>query len=237
MTNPFGAARETPHYATAAESERIAAFLRGVYWWMCLGLAVTALVALLVAGSPALVTALVSNRLLFWGLLLAELGIVIYLSARVGSLAPGTAAALFLGYAALNGVTFSIILLAFTGTSVATTFLITAGMFGSMALYGTVTGRNLTGMGQFMLMGLVGLILAGIVSLFWQNDAVQFVMGVVGVLVFSGLAAYDAQRLKAMALQTDGGPSSSVAIVGALRLYLDFVNLFLSLLRLFGRRR
>ena len=124
-----------------------------------------------------------------------------------------------------------------TGASVANTFFITAGMFGALAVYGSVTKRDLTGMGRFMFMGLVGLVIASVVGIFWQNDAMQFVMGVVGVLVFSGLIAYDTQRLRAMALEVSGEQVGSYAIVGALSLYLDFINLFISLLRLFGDRR
>src|SRR6185436_6194123 len=145
----------------------------------------------------------------------------------------------FIGYSALTGVTLSAILLVFTGESVFTTFMVTAGMFGALAAYGTVTRRQLSGLGQFMFMGLIGLVIASIVGLFWHNDGLQFVISFIGVIVFTGLAAYDAQRLKAMALMTSAGGTGSYAIVGALALYLDFVNLFLMLLRLQGgdRRR
>ena len=128
-------------------------------------------------------------------------------------------------------------LLAYSGESVATTFLVTAGMFGGLALYGSTTKRSLGGLGQFLFMGLLGVVLASIVGLFWHSDAFQFVLSLIGVLVFSGLAAYDAQRLKLMALETPGGQASSYAVVGALALYLDFTNLFLFLLRFTGNRR
>jgi FtsH-binding integral membrane protein len=237
MTNPFGAAQQRTGFISDADSARVAAFLRGVYWWMFGGLGVTALVALAVASSPAAVATLVSSRLLFFGIIIAELVLVVYLSARVTKLAPSTAGTLFIAYSALNGVTFALILLAYTGASVATAFFVTAGMFGALAVYGSVTKRDLTGMGRFMFMGLIGLVLAGIVSIFWHSDAMQFVMGVVGVLVFSGLIAYDSQRLRSMALQLHGEQAGSYAVLGALSLYLDFINLFLSLLRLFGDRR
>jgi FtsH-binding integral membrane protein len=136
----------------------------------------------------------------------------------------------------LNGVTFALVLLVYTGASVATTFLVAAGTFGALAVYGAVTKRDLTAMGRFMFMGLVGLVLTSIVGLFWQSDALQFTMGVVGVLVFAGLTAYDTQRLQTMALQMQGEQAGSYAIAGALALYLDFVNMFLSLLRLLGRK-
>ena len=218
-------------------AERVSAFLRAVYGWMCAGLAITALTASLIAGSPALVVAIATNRLLFWGLIIAQLGLVFVLSARVQHLAASTASLLFIVYSALTGVTISFVLLAFTGESVATTFLVTAGMFGALAMYGTVTHRSLAGLGQFLFMGLIGVVLASIVGIFWQSDALQFIISFVGVIVFTGLAAYDAQRLKAMALAMPAGQTGSYAIVGALALYLDFINLFLFLLRFLGNRR
>ncbi|HQR17420.1 MAG TPA: Bax inhibitor-1/YccA family protein [Gemmatimonadales bacterium] len=236
MANPFGAAQGRTSFVSDVESARVAAFLRGVYWWMFGGLGVTALVAVAVASSPAAVNTLVRTPILFFGIIIAELILVGYMSVRVAKMSPSTAGTLFLAYSALNGVTFSLILLAYTGASVANAFFVTAGMFGALAVYGSVTKRDLSGMGRFMFMGLVGLVIASVVSIFWRNDAMQFVMGVVGVLVFSGLTAYDTQRLRAMALQLQGEQTGSYAVVGALSLYLNFVNLFLSLLRLFGRR-
>jgi FtsH-binding integral membrane protein len=218
-------------------AERVSAFLRGVYGWMCVGLGVTAVVALGVSGSPALVRALVHNQLLFFGLIGAELGLVFYLSARVARLAPGTASGLFLLYSGLNGVTLSVILLAYTGQSVANTFGVCAAMFGALALYGSATKRSLAGVGQFAFMGLIGIIVASIVGIFWQNNALQFVIACAGVVVFTGLTAWDAQRLKQMAVALPDGQIGSFTIVGALSLYLDFINLFLMLLRFFGNRR
>jgi uncharacterized protein len=220
-----------------AAAERVTMFLRAVYGWMCLGLGLTALVAFQAANSPALVGWLVSNQLAYVGLILAELGLVFYLSARVARLSAETATALFLVYAALNGVTLSLVFLAYTGQSVVDTFAVTAGMFGAMALFGSATKRNLAGVGQFMYMGLVGLVLASLVGLFWHNNALQFLISGVGVLVFTGLAAWDAQRLKQMALAAPEGQTRSLAVVGALSLYLDFINLFLSLLQFVGNRR
>src|SRR3954464_10581953 len=222
-----------------AADERVTTFLRSVYGWMATGLAITALVAYFVAESPSLVLTIARNRPLFWGLMLSQLGIVVWLSARVQSMAPGMASLLFMAYSALTGLTMAFVLLAFTGESVATTFLVTAGTFGALAAYGTVTKRSLAGWGQFLFMGLIGVVIASVVGLFWQSDALQFVISFIGVIVFTGLAAYDAQRLKSMALMTSAGQTSSYAIVGALALYLDFVNLFLMLLRLQGggRRR
>jgi FtsH-binding integral membrane protein len=219
------------------DTEVLAAFLRGVYGWMCGGLAITAAVAWLVASSPAITAMIFGNRAVFWILVLAQLGIVFTLSARVDRLAASTASALFIGYAALTGVTLSSILLVFTGESVFTTFLVTAGMFGALAMYGTVTRRQLSGLGQFLFMGLIGLVLASIVGMFWHSDGLQFLISFVGVIVFAGLTVYDAQRLKALAFATSTGPTSGTTIVGALALYLDFINLFLFLLRFLGNRR
>jgi uncharacterized protein len=220
-----------------AADERVSVFLRSVYGWMCAGLGITATVAYFVAQTPGLVVAIASNRLLYWGLMIAQLGIVFALSARVQKMAASTASMLFIVYSALTGVTFSFILLAFTGESIATTFLVCGGMFGALALYGTTTSRSLAGWGQFLFMGLIGVVLASFVGMFWQNDGFQFVLSFIGVIVFTGLTAYDAQRLKQMALAMPSGQTGSYAIVGALALYLDFINLFLMLLRFMGNRR
>jgi FtsH-binding integral membrane protein len=218
-------------------AERVSEFLRAVYGWMCIGLAITAVTAWLIAGSPAIVMAIAANRLLFFGLMAAQLGVVFYLSARVDKMPASTAGLLFVLYSALTGVTMAFVMLAYTGESVANTFLVTAGMFGSLAAYGTLTKRSLAGLGSFLFMGLIGVVLASIVGIFWQSDALQFVISFIGVIVFSGLAAYDAQRMREMALTTPSGQTGSYAIVGALALYLDFINLFLFLLRFTGNRR
>ena len=237
MSDPRISGQWTMPTAPSDAVERVTAFLRAVYGWMCVGLGLTALVAFQVANTPAILSRLMSNQFLYVGLILAELGLVFFLSARVTRLATETAVVLFLLYAALNGVTLSVVLLAYTGQSVTDIFAITAGMFGAMALFGSTTKRSLAGVGQFMYMGLVGLILASLVGLFWHSGALQFVISSVGVLVFTGLAAWDAQRLKQMALAAPEGRTRSLAIVGALSLYLDFINLFLSLLSLVGNRR
>lgn len=217
-------------------AQKVTTFLRAVYGWMAVGLAVTAVVASLVADSSLPYT-IAANRLLFWGLLLAQLGLVVVLSARVHAMSPAMASGLFLVYSALTGVTMSFLLLAYTGASVASTFVVTAGMFGALALYGTLTTRSLAGWGQFLFMGLIGVVLASIVGIFWQNDLMQFLIAFCGVIVFTGLTAYDAQGLRHMALSLPTGQTATYAIRGALTLYLDFINLFISLLRLFGRRR
>ena len=217
--------------------ERVGAFLAKVYGWMFVGLLVTAVTAFVVASSPALIELVFANRILFWLIVIAQIGMVFYLSARVEKVQPATAGILFLIYSGLVGVTSSVVLLVFTGASIVQTFIITAGMFGATALFGTFTKRSLAGLGHFMFMGLIGLVLASIVGIFWHNDALQFVISVVGVLVFTGLTAWDAQRLKQMAVSLPDGRVGSYAVVGALSLYLDFINLFFFLLRLTGNRR
>jgi len=222
---------------TRAAAERVTAFLRKVYGWMFAGLGVTAVVAFTVAGSPAMVQMIASNQMLFLGLVLGELGLVFYLSGRAPQLAPNVAVGLFVLYSALNGVTLSLILLMYTGASIATTFAVTAGMFGALALFGSTTRRSLAGAGQFFFMGLIGVVLASVVGMFWHSAALQFLISVVGVIVFTGLTAWDAQRLKQMALTIPDSQSGSYAIVGALSLYLNFLNLFLILLRFQGGSR
>lgn len=235
MTSPFGTYETT--LSPAAADEKVSSFLRGVYGWMFGGLLVTAAVAWAVAGSPALVQTLVSNRLLFFGLIIAELALVYVVSARVQTLSPNASAGLFLLYSALNGITLSLILLVYTGGSIVTAFAVTAAMFAALAVYGTVTKRSLAGAGSFLFMGLIGAIIAMLVNWFLKSPALDFVISVVCVIVFTGLTAYDAQRLKKMALAVQGPQEGSYAVSGALSLYLNFINLFLTVLRLFGDRR
>ena len=236
--NPYEMTPQSRFQAGALDTtSRVATFLRRVYGWMFAGLALTGLVAAGMASRPDLVIGFARTPMLFFGLVIAELALVVYLSARVLKMAPAAAIGAFVGYAALNGVLFSTIFLAYSATSIATTFFITAGMFGALALFGTVTKKSLAGIGSFVSMGLIGLILAMIVGMFVHSDGLQFAISIIGVIVFTGLTAWDAQRLKAMAVATADGHVENLAIVGALRLYLDFVNLFLFLLRFMGRRR
>lgn len=228
---------ESSFVSADVRDTRVTAFLSKVYGWMFLGLLLTAGTAVVVASSPVLIETLIANRILFWILLFAQLGLVFYLSARVNQVAPATAAVLFLLYSAMVGVTTSVIFLIYTGATIMSAFVVTAGMFGAMAVFGTVTKRSLAGVGQFMFMGLIGLIIASVVSLFWYNDMLMFVINVVGVLVFTGLTAWDAQNLKQMAVALPDGRVGSYAIVGALSLYLDFINLFFFILRLMGGRK
>jgi uncharacterized protein len=228
---------QSSYAAVDVRDERVSAFLSKVYGWMFAGLLITSVSAVVVASTPALIETLLENRILLYALLFGQLGLVFFLSARVNKMAPTTAAGLFILYSAIVGVTSSVILLIYTGSSIAQTFIITAGMFGATAVFGSVTKRSLAGVGQFFFMGLIGLILAMIVGMFWHSEALQFVISVIGVLVFTGLTAWDAQRLKQMAVSLPDGRTGTYAVVGALSLYLDFINLFFFLLRLTGGRR
>jgi hypothetical protein len=210
-------------------------FMMGVYRWMTLGLAVTAVIAYSVATSEAALRLVIGNRFVFFGLIIAEFGLVMALSAAANRLSMATAGGLFLLYSALNGATLSVVLLAYTGSSVATAFVTTAGTFGAMSVYATVTRRDLSSWGTFLFMGLIGVVIASLVNLFLQSGLMSFVISCVSVVVFTGLTAYDTQKLRALA--RSGGGSAAMSVNGALALYLDFVNLFLALLRLFGRRR
>jgi len=220
-----------------ALTERTNTFLAAVYGWMCAGLAVTAAAAWFTASSPTLVRTILANGPVFWALAFAQLAIVFVLSARVQQMSSATAAMLFIAYSALTGVTLSFVLLAFTGESIVTTFLVSGGAFAGLAIFGTTTRRSLSGMSQILFMGLIGVVLASVAGIFWHSDALQFVLSLVGVVVFAGLTAYDAQRLTLMAREAPAEGLSFYAIVGALALYLDFMNLFLFLLRFTGNRR
>lgn len=206
--------------------------MRGVYGWMGGGLFLTAFVAMVTASSPVLLQAILGNRLLFYALVFGELGLVVAISGAINRISTATASALFLLYAALNGVTMSTIFVAYTQSSIASTFLVTAGMFGAMSLYGYLTKSDLSSWGSFLFMGLIGVVIASLVNIFLQSPMVNWVMSLCGVIVFTGLTAYDTQRIKQM-----GSAGGKGAIVGALTLYLDFINMFLLLLRFFGNRR
>jgi len=209
--------------------------VRQVYAWMGMGLTLTALMALVTISSPDLFRAIVGNRMLFYGLMIGELGLVAVLSGAINRLSGTVATLLFLGYSALNGLTLSIIFLVYTADSISSTFLISAAMFGAMSAYGYLTNRDLTSWGSFLFMGLIGVVIASVVNIFLHSSAVSWITSAIGVIVFTGLTAYDTWKIKALALQGESGRKP--AILGALTLYLDFINLFLMLLRLLGDRR
>ena len=211
--------------------------LARVYGWMTVGLLVTAATAFATLNSEFLREAILTNRILFFGLIIAELGLVFYLSARVMTMSTQTASALFLLYAALNGVTMSVVLLAYTAASAASVFLITALMFLATSAWGLTTGKDLSGWGTYLFMGLIGLIVAMVVNWFLGSGPMDFVISLIGVALFVGLTAYDTQKIQRMSAEIEGEATvARLAIVGALALYLDFINLFLFLLRLLGRR-
>ena len=212
--------------------------MRSVYYWMAGALAITGLTAMLVANNPALLNFLFSSPTLVWGLLIGEIVLVLILSAAINRLSFSTATLLFILYSVVNGVTLSIIFVVYTQGSIASTFFITAGMFGGLALYGSVTKKDLSGMGRFLFMTLIGLIIASIVNIFMHSEMLYWITTFVGVLVFAGLTAWDAQKIQQMALMADDVNESTqkMALLGALTLYLDFINLFLYLLRIFGKR-
>jgi FtsH-binding integral membrane protein len=229
----------TPGAHIAAET---AAFMRKVYAFMAGGLLATGVTALLVASSPAALRLIVGNRIIFYGLLFGELALVWGFASIARRVSAAAAGAVFLLYSVLNGLTLSVIFLAYTRSSIATTFFVTAGTFGVMSVYGLVTRRDLTGVGNFMMMGLIGLIIASLVNIFLQSPAITWVTTCMGVLIFVGLTAYDTQKIKELSLggSMTGEEGNKGAIHGALVLYLDFINLFLFLLRLLGgsdRRR
>ncbi|MEP7052155.1 MAG: Bax inhibitor-1/YccA family protein [Pseudomonadota bacterium] len=221
-------------FQVAADST---AFLRKVYAFMAAGLFATALTATAVASSETFMLALRSNPILMYGLMFAELGMVIAFSALAHRLSAAVAGALFFGYAVLNGVTFSVLFLAYTASSIGSTFFITAGTFGAISAYGYVTKRDLSGLGSFAMMGLIGLVIASVVNIFLHSTMIYWLLTFVGVIVFTGLTAYDTQKLKRFAGTVSPADQSKVALQGALILYLDFINLFVMLLRLFGDRR
>src|SRR6185369_2289416 len=209
--------QQSPTYLPAdVLAARVTSFLGKVYGWMFLGLLVTATTAFILLSSAPLMEFIVLNRGVLWLVFIGQLGLVIFLSARVNKMAPATAAALFLLYSATVGITMSLVFLAYTGVSLFSTFMVTAGTFGALALFGTVTKRSLAGVGQFMFMGLIGLIIAMVVNLFVLSSVVDFVISVVGVIVFTGLTAWDAQRLKQMAVALPDGRVGAYAVVGAL---------------------
>lgn len=231
---PFDA---TARPFNAAEAHaRVDEAMRTIYWWMAAGLAITAIVAMGIVRSDAVLQALVAHPWIVWVSFAVELGLVLVLSAGIQRLSTPAAIGLFVAYAALNGLTFSFVFLVYTAGSIAGTFMATAGTFGVMALYGSVTKRDLTGMRSFLFMGLIGLVIASVVNFFLHSPMLYWGITYLGILIFVGLSAYDVQKLRRMAA-SGALAEEKMAVLGALILYLDFINLFLLLLRLMGDRR
>ena len=225
------------NYASKAAQSTL---LRSVYVWMTLALVITGFVSMYVAQSYQLISFIFGNKLALWGMLIAELAVIFYLSARINSISFTKATVMFIIYSILNGATLASIFLVYTMSSIASTFFVAAGTFGVMALYGYVTKSDLTRIGNICLMALIGLIIATLVSMFWQNSMLQMIITYAGVILFVGLTAYDSQKIKRL-LTADGievtEETQKIALLGALTLYLDFINLFLYLLRLLGDRK
>jgi FtsH-binding integral membrane protein len=222
-----------------AKADASSIFLAKVFNWMAVGLGLTGIVAYF-AAATGLATVII-NSPLFIVIAIGTIGMVFFLSARIEKIQASTASALFIAYSVLNGLFFSTIFLRYTGASIAGTFMITAGMFGAMAIYGLVTKRDLSGWGSFLFMGLIGLIIASIVNIFLKSPGMYWVTSMIGVLIFTGLTAYDIQKIKKMGeagIMAQGQEAIvKGSIMGALALYLDFINLFLMLLRFFGGSR
>ena len=212
--------------------------MRKVYVWMTLALVITGFTSYGVATSPGILQAIYGNQLLFWGMIIAEFALVIGVSAAIHRLSLTTATLMFILYSVINGALLSYIFLVYTASSVATVFFITAGTFGAMALLGYTTKTDLSSIGKYLIMALIGLIIATVVNLFIQSTGFTLILSYVGVLIFVGLTAYDSQKIKQMLLQAPdaGEGAQKLALLGALTLYLDFINLFIYLLRIFGRR-
>ncbi len=236
----FGNVRQQTYAAVPEAVQRQASsiFLAKAFNWMAVGLGITGLVAWLTTASGLVYQ---MSQALLMILVFAELGLVMFLSFRINKMSPATATGAFIGYSALNGLTFSVIFLAYAQATIAATFFITAGMFGAMAVFGMVTKKDLSGMGSFMFMGLVGIVIASVVNIFLKSPAIYWAISYIGVIVFLGLTAYDVQKIKQMGEQgiMNSGEAAirKGAIMGALTLYLDFINLFLMLLRIFGGSR
>jgi len=220
------------------QQEIQAVFISKVYGWMCCALVITAAVSMWAVSTPAVMEFVFGSKLAFYALIAAEFGLVIYISARIENMSAERAGVLFLIYSILNGLTLSVIFLVYTSASISSTFFITALTFGVMSFYGYTTKKDLTSMGRLAMMALIGLIIATLVNMFMQSEALYWVANYAGVLIFVALTAYDTQKIKQMAVFNDSEElSKKKSILGALTLYLDFINMFIYLLRIFGDRK
>lgn len=212
-------------------------FMSGVYTWMTLALAISGLSAFLVASSPAALSFIFGNRFVFFGLIIAEFVLVIYFTARVHAMSVTTASLVFILYSVINGVTLSSIFIVYTASSIFSVFLISAGMFGGMSIYGRVTKTDLRSVGRYLTMALIGVVIASLVNIFLRSSGLDWLLSLATVGIFVGLTAYDTQKAYAIAERSDGSDLfAKASVVMALELYLDFINIFLSLLRLFGKK-
>jgi len=226
-------------YLTPLTTATTTSFLPKVYGWMTGGLALTALMAAYTLSSKGLLDLVIGNRIVFYGLIIGELGLVVAMSAAINRINALAATLMFMLYSALNGVTFASIFLLYTSNSIASTFMVASGTFAAMSLYGYATKRDLTGLGSFLFMGLIGVIIASVVNIFLHSAMITWITSYLGVFIFVGLTAYDTQKIKMIGQNgfADSESKKKAAILGALALYLDFINLFLMLLRIMGDRR
>lgn len=232
--NQFG--QPVINVTSEEQKVQVADYITKVYGWMFFGLALSAVVAYYVSNTPEIIQYLLKNTMVFWAILIGELILVGALVVRIQKMSVQTATLMFLFYAALNGLVFAPLLLIYTGASIGTTFAVTAGTFGVMSAYGYFTKEDLSSFGKIMFMGLIGLIIASIANIFLHSNTLEWIVTFIGIGVFVGLTAYDTQKIKQYALIPDEEMRKKGAIMGALALYLDFVNLFIFLLRIFGRR-
>lgn len=228
------------NYSTIAlekkKSAQMAVF-RQVYIWMSLALFITGITALIVANNNSLIYSLMSNQLLFWGLIIGEVVMVAVLAARIHKLSLATATVMFIAYSIINGVTMSLLFLLYTRESIASTFFITAGTFGAISAYGYFTKKDLSSLGSILIMALIGILIASLVNIFLESSTLYWIISYVGVAIFVGLTAYDTQKIKESIMNSDVNETAyKIALMGALELYLDFINLFIYLLRIFGDR-
>ncbi len=231
----------TNEYAYDRSSARERSIIKNVYLWMTAGLALTGVVAFGISNNPALMRSILGSPFLFFAIILGELALVMYLSARLMYMSAQAATLAFAAYSILNGITMSVIFLAYTGATISLAFFTTAATFGAMTLYAFVTKRDLSGFGHYLVMGVLGIIIVSIINIFLKSPAVYYFISYAGVLIFMGLTAFDTQRILQMSNQMSDSVEEStyikLSIMGALKLYLDFINIFLFLLRIFGRRR
>ena len=238
MNNYFNNTANTQN--TVVSETAFSKLMRNVYAWMCAGLLMTALTAMGVAKNAELFTMLMTNKLLFWGIMIAEIALVIYLSARIMRMSFFSASLCFAAYSIFNGVTMSFIFMAYTTESIAQTFLISAGTFGAMSLVGFFIKKDLSGLGRMLIMLLIGLIIASVINIFLASSTMAVILNYLGVIIFVGLTAYDTQKIKQMLQYSSyygiSEQTQKMALLGSLTLYLDFINMFLYLLRIFGNR-
>lgn len=225
---------------TQASTSAVSIYMRQVYMWMTAGLIITAAVAWWVANTVAVRNAIFGSNIILIGLIIIEFGLVFVLAAAIHKISAGLATGLFILYSALTGATLSSIFMVYTSASITTAFMVAAGTFLAMSIYGTVTKRDLSGLGTFLFMGLIGIVIAMLVNVFLKNSMMTFIISCIGVLVFTGLTAYDTQKIRQFGMNAPIGDAAAIrrgAILGALTLYLDFINIFLMLLQLFGGSR